>query len=173
MHWPAQQHWKGWKTAKNVMDETPSWYLAKWRTQAGAALSKFTIQKVALRIWIQRVYYEMQIPGSTEKTNIWNRLHSCQTWWSQCYNMGMFDCKWNQVTSVSALKCTGLYALLRFKWFRYCSSAVRGSFRSPTYSFCPPPVQSSPKFSKDSLEITLLVNKAKTEFCAFIFHRSN
>lgn len=57
----------------------------------------------------------------------WSEAHHalCQTWWSQCYGMGMFGCQLNHwcllmmwlVIEVARciMKCTGLYSLLSFR----------------------------------------------------------
>lgn len=62
-----------------------------------------------------------------ERRGSWSEAHHalCQTWWSQCYGMGMFGCQLNHwcllmmwlVIEVAGwiTKCTGLYSLLSFR----------------------------------------------------------
>lgn len=158
MHWPAQQHWKGWKTAKKCNGWNSFMIFSQMRNslkKAGAHCqslqSRKWLHEFEYREFTMRCKYLVPLKKQTSEIGCTAVRHggvSVITWAcltaSGTKSLLIIRVLWNVQGSTLCSDSN--------KWFRYCSPAVRGSFRSPTYSFCPPLVQSS----KDTLWLTSL-----------------
>lgn len=106
---------------RNVMDETPSWYLAKWRTLSRRQVHH--CQSLQSRKWLHEFEYR---EFTTRCKYLVTLKKTSEIACTAVRHGGVSVIAWACVTAsgtkslvstdnVSALKCTGLYALLRFK----------------------------------------------------------